>query len=155
MDLLYHGGGIRGAAHIGVIRALQENNIKIDAIAGTSAGSIITALYGMNYTTDEMIKLFRFFSKEVINLSPKFLFTEIRRVKGIALGGLSTGYSIENAIEEAGRLKGITNIKDIKMRPVIVTIMKQKDSEEESWNESFVISFISARIEIIMMSVTQ
>ena len=29
------------------------------------------------------------------------------------------------------------NIKDIKMRPVIVTIMKQKDGEEESWNESF------------------
>lgn len=121
MGLLYHGGGVRGAAHIGVIRALKENNIKIDAIAGTSAGSIVSALYGMNYTTDEMIKLFRFFSKEVISLSPKYLYTEMRKVKGIALGGLSTSYNIENAIDEAGKLKGITNIKDIKIPIAIPT----------------------------------
>ena len=35
------GGGIRGIAHVGVLKALEENNIKVAAIAGTSAGSII------------------------------------------------------------------------------------------------------------------
>ena len=39
------GGGIRGIAHAGIIKALEENNIKIDYISGTSSGSIVAALY--------------------------------------------------------------------------------------------------------------
>ena len=44
------GGGIRGIAHVGVLKALEENNIKVAAIAGTSAGSIIATLYAMGYS---------------------------------------------------------------------------------------------------------
>ena len=51
IGLALAGGGVRGAAHIGAIKALEENGIKIDAVAGTSAGSIVAALYGMGYTT--------------------------------------------------------------------------------------------------------
>ena len=43
------GGGIRGIAHAGVLKALEENNITIDAIGGTSAGSIVATLYSMGY----------------------------------------------------------------------------------------------------------
>ena len=43
--LALSGGGNRGAIHVGVLHAFDENNIKIDAISGTSAGSIIGALY--------------------------------------------------------------------------------------------------------------
>ena len=82
----YHGGGVRGAAHIGAIKALEENGIKIDAISGTSAGSIVGALYGMGYNADEMIKLFRYFSKSVISLTPKTLFIDRMEYKGIRLG---------------------------------------------------------------------
>lgn len=98
-----------------MLRALEENGIKIDAISGTSAGSIIAALYGMEYTTDEMIKLFKFFSKSVVGISPKYLFTEMREVKGIGLGGLTSGYGLESAIKEAGKYKGIENLQDIKL----------------------------------------
>ena len=44
------GGGIRGIAHAGVLRALEENGIKIDIIGGTSCGSMVASLYAMGYT---------------------------------------------------------------------------------------------------------
>jgi NTE family protein len=56
--LVLSGGGARGAAHIGVIKALEENNIPIDYIAGTSIGAIVGSLYAMGYTPDEMLTLF-------------------------------------------------------------------------------------------------
>ena len=47
LGLALAGGGVKGAAHIGVIKALEENDIKIDAISGTSIGSIVASLYAM------------------------------------------------------------------------------------------------------------
>ena len=41
------GGGVKGVAHIGVIKALEEEKIKIDYISGTSSGSIVASLYAM------------------------------------------------------------------------------------------------------------
>ena len=115
IGLALSGGGVRGAAHIGAIKALKENGIKIDAVAGTSAGSIVAALLGMGYTTDEMIKLFNYFSKSVMAISPKYMFSGIKEKRGIKLGGLTTSFNIESAIEEAGKLKNIKTIKDIKL----------------------------------------
>lgn len=51
------GGGARGIAHIGLIQALEENNVPIDYVAGTSMGAIVGALYAMGYTPEEMIQL--------------------------------------------------------------------------------------------------
>ena len=94
---------------------MQENGIQVDAVAGTSAGSIVAALYGMGYTTDEMYKLFNYFAKSVMAISPKYLFSGIKEVRGIKLGGITSSYNIESAIMEAGKLKQIKNIKDIKV----------------------------------------
>ncbi len=115
IGLALSGGGVRGAAHIGAIKALQENGIKIDAVAGTSAGSIVAALLGMGYNTDEMIKLFDFFSKSVMAISPKYVFNGIKEKRGIQIGGLTTSYNIETAIDETAKLKNIKNIEDIKI----------------------------------------
>lgn len=41
------GGGVKGAAHIGVLKAFEEENINIDYISGTSSGSIVSALYAV------------------------------------------------------------------------------------------------------------
>jgi len=62
------GGGARGAAHIGVLRVLHAENIKIDQIAGTSAGAIIAAMYAATLDPDWMINRF----KKLIG-SPEFL----------------------------------------------------------------------------------
>ena len=47
LGIALSGGGIRGIAHAGVLKALDENGIKIDAIGGTSSGSLIASLYAM------------------------------------------------------------------------------------------------------------
>lgn len=54
VGLVLSGGGAKGCTHIGVIRALEENGVPIDYIAGTSIGAVIGALYSMGYTPDEM-----------------------------------------------------------------------------------------------------
>ena len=57
VGLVLSGGGAKGIAHIGLLKALEENNIPIDYIAGTSMGAIVGALYAMGYTPDEMLEL--------------------------------------------------------------------------------------------------
>lgn len=59
VGLVLSGGGAKGLAHIAVIRALEENGIPIDYIAGTSMGAIVAGLYAAGYTPDEMEKLFK------------------------------------------------------------------------------------------------
>ncbi|MDR1556503.1 MAG: patatin-like phospholipase family protein [Tannerellaceae bacterium] len=57
VGLVLSGGGAKGAAHIGVIKALEENNVPIDYITGTSIGAIIGSLYAVGYSPDEMLEL--------------------------------------------------------------------------------------------------
>ena len=59
IGLALSGGGIRGIAQIGVLDAFDENNIKIDLIAGTSIGAAVGALYSSGYTPDEIMNLVR------------------------------------------------------------------------------------------------
>lgn len=54
--IVLSGGGARGFAHIGVLKALEEAGIKIDRVAGTSAGAIVGAFYAYGYTPDETFK---------------------------------------------------------------------------------------------------
>ncbi|RBH59533.1 MULTISPECIES: patatin-like phospholipase family protein [Pseudomonas] len=57
IGLVLSGGAARGLAHIGVLKALEEQGIKIDAIAGTSMGAVIGGLYASGYKIDELEKL--------------------------------------------------------------------------------------------------
>ena len=53
------GGGVKGAAHIGVIKALEEEKIKFKYIGETSSGSIVACLYACGFTADEIYEIFR------------------------------------------------------------------------------------------------
>lgn len=57
IGLVLSGGGAKGAAHIGVIKYLEEQGIPIDFVTGTSMGSIIGGLYALGYTPDELIEI--------------------------------------------------------------------------------------------------
>ncbi|MNB54867.1 NTE family protein RssA [compost metagenome] len=57
VGLVLSGGAARGLAHIGVLKALEEQGIKIDAIAGTSMGAVVGGLYASGYKIDELEKL--------------------------------------------------------------------------------------------------
>ncbi|MCB0644014.1 MAG: patatin-like phospholipase family protein [Phaeodactylibacter sp.] len=112
IGLVLSGGGARGIAHIGVIKALEELGIEADMVAGTSAGSIVGALYAAGMTAAEMtefaesVNLIRIFTpgfstKGLISLSylkthlAKFLeatrFEELKKPLYIAVSNLNTG----------------------------------------------------------------
>ncbi|MCZ4128306.1 patatin-like phospholipase family protein [Stutzerimonas balearica] len=57
--LVLSGGAARGLAHIGVLKALEEQGVRIDAIAGTSMGAVIGGLYASGYTVAELEQLAR------------------------------------------------------------------------------------------------
>ena len=54
IGLVLSGGGARGFAHIGVLKVLEENNVPIDYVVGTSMGSIIGGLYAIGLTPEEI-----------------------------------------------------------------------------------------------------
>lgn len=80
--LVLSGGGAKGLAHIGVIRALEENQIPIDYVAGTSMGAIVAGLYAAGYTPDQMEELFKseqfkFWSTGVIQEEYRYYFNKL------------------------------------------------------------------------------
>ncbi|MBO0366258.1 patatin-like phospholipase family protein [Pseudomonas putida] len=57
VGLVLSGGAARGLAHIGVLKALEEQGVRVDAIAGTSMGAVIGGLYASGYSVEELEKL--------------------------------------------------------------------------------------------------
>lgn len=57
VGLVLSGGGAKGLSHIGVIKALEENNIPIDYISGTSMGALVGGMYAIGMSPEEMIKM--------------------------------------------------------------------------------------------------
>lgn len=57
--LVLSGGGVKGIAHIGVIKALEEHGIKPEIISGASAGAIIGAFYAAGYSIEDMLDFWR------------------------------------------------------------------------------------------------
>lgn len=64
ISLALGGGGIRGVAHIGVLRTLEEHKFNIKAIAGTSAGGMIGAVYAAGYSTEKIEKVVKAFDQD-------------------------------------------------------------------------------------------
>lgn len=78
IGLTLSGGGMRGIAHIAVLKALEEYGLKPDIISGTSAGSIIGAFYSYGKTPDEMMEIVKqttFFSRSYLKLSKNGIFS--------------------------------------------------------------------------------
>jgi NTE family protein len=57
--LVLSGGGARGLAHLGVLQALEEHQIPLDLIVGSSIGSVIGGFYAAGYRAGDLIKIFR------------------------------------------------------------------------------------------------
>lgn len=132
LGLALSGGGIRGVAHAGVLKALEENDIKIDVIGGTSSGSIISALYAMGYSPYYIYILFKRYAKELLNSNSVSSITSLKSFmsnKKINFSGFYSGKEIENAFNEVAKRKGIRSISDIKM-PIVIPAVDVKDSKE-------------------------
>ena len=122
LGLALAGGGAKGYAHCGVLKALEENGIKIDAIAGTSAGAIVACLYAMGYTPEEMIEIAKLSSKELIKANPRYLAGNLKNSGRILGNGLFPGENMEIIMNECAKQKGLKNIKEIQMPISIPTV---------------------------------
>lgn len=119
------GGGVKGAAHIGVLKALEENNIKVDYIGGSSSGSIVATLYAAGYTPDEIYTLFKRYCEKIkyVDLRNVFkLFFGLVITGKIMIDGLNSGKIISKLINTMCEKKNIFNISDFKMPLVISSV---------------------------------
>ncbi|HHV63249.1 MAG TPA: patatin-like phospholipase family protein [Firmicutes bacterium] len=118
-------GGLRGAAHIGVLQVLLEEGIQPDMISGTSAGSIVAGLYASGLDPDELEKLVRGIRPEelfTIRISPRllgkmilkiicdWLHLECPKLKGVP-AGIIDGRELEALIRKASGGKGFGDLR--------------------------------------------
>ena len=124
LGLALSGGGIRGIAHAGVLKALEDNNIKIDVIGGTSSGGIIAALYAMGYTPYYIYLLFKRYAKEIGSINNKMAIKGFHTfiMKNINFNGLNSGDRLEKIFDQYAAKKGIKKIEDISMPIAIPTV---------------------------------
>ena len=126
------GGGIRGIAHAGVLKALEDNGIEIDAIGGTSAGSIVAALYAMGYKPYYIYLLFKKYAQEIINIRNIPIINGIGKFvkcKKIGISGLNDGVSLEKICNELAFRKEIKVIADVKM-PLVIPAVDIAEAKE-------------------------
>lgn len=94
LGIAFAGGGARGAAHLGVLQALEENNIVADCYAGTSAGSIIAAMKALGKTNQECLDMAKEASTHLIDIDYWGIIKSLPR-KLSTLEGLAKGYEMK------------------------------------------------------------
>lgn len=119
------GGGLKGLAHIGALKALEELGIKIDYLSGTSSGSIFASFYAMGYTTEEIkektMKHYKMLTK--IEKKPLFKAGASYLTSGVArIEGLISGENIENLVKAVSKDKKITNMNEIEIPFAIAAV---------------------------------
>lgn len=125
LGLALSGGGIRGIAHAGVLKALEDNNIRPHIIGGTSAGSLVASLYAMGYSPSYIYILFKRYAGEIAGINSSPIISGIGSFmmnKKLNLKGLKNGESIEKAYNQLALKKGVKKILDVRMPLVIPTV---------------------------------
>ena len=125
------GGGMRGIAHAGVLKALEDNGIKIDIIGGTSAGSMVASLYAVGYKPEEIFECFKENSSRILGKERFKLIKGIRNLVSKKMQGMGfkNGENIEKVFNELSMNKNIDKISNIKM-PIVIPTVDIKDSKE-------------------------
>ena len=125
LGLALSGGGIRGIAHAGAIKALEDNGIKIDVIGGTSSGALVSSLYALGYSPYYIYILFKRYAKEIAGINSTPIISGIRSFminKKIEIKGLRSGKNIEETYNCLALRKGVKKIEDIKKMSLIPAV---------------------------------
>lgn len=133
LGIALSGGGIRGISHAGVLKALEDNNIKVDIIGGTSAGGLIASLYAIGYSPYYIYILFKKYAKEIVDINSTTIISGIGNYmmnKKICLSGLKTGESLEKAYNDLAKKRGIKKMSDINRIPLVIPAVDISDSRE-------------------------
>ena len=124
------GGGIRGIAHAGVLKALEENNIEINAIGGTSSGALIAGLYVLGYKPEDIYTVFKQHSKEIIGVGQNSFISKMYHTIKRENTGFRRGENIEELFNELAKVKGINNISQITKMPIAIPAVDIKNGRE-------------------------
>jgi len=129
--LVLSGGGARGAAHVGVIKVLEELRVPIDCIAGTSMGSLVGGAYATGMSVPEMEKVVAGISVELLfkerpprqELAMRRKADDARNYIGPEIGtatgksylgkGVVTGVQLETVLRELSRVQGYHRFDDL------------------------------------------
>lgn len=127
------GGGIRGIAHAGALKALEDNNIKVDVIGGTSSGALIASLYAMGYSPYYIYILFKRYAKDITEIESSPIISGIGNFmfnKKVSINGFKSGESLEKAYQNLAIKKGINKISDIKKMPIVIPAVDVVDAKK-------------------------
>ena len=130
LGIALSGGGIRGIAHAGVLKALEESKIKIEAIGGTSSGALIAGLYVLGYSPEDIYHLFKIYAKDIVGIGQNPIFLRIYNVLRRENTGFRKGENIEELFNKLANDKGIKNISQITKMPISIPTVDIKDGKE-------------------------
>ena len=139
VGLALSGGGIRGIAHAGVLKALLDNEIKIDVIGGTSSGALIGVLYAMGYTPEYIYEAFKLYSKEIVGLNNNLILLGVSsKIFGgeVEIKGFKSGESLEKAYNKMALRKGYKSVGEILDLPVVITSVDIRNGKEYIFTNS-------------------
>ena len=129
--LVLSGGGARGAAHVGVIKVLEEYRVPIDCVAGTSMGALVGGAFASGMTVPEMEKITDDITIEKLfkerpprqELSMRRKADDFRNYIGPEIGtgegaatltkGLVTGVQLETVLRQLSRVQGFVRFDDL------------------------------------------
>ena len=139
LGLALSGGGIRGIAHAGALKAFEDNGISFDVVGGTSAGALVGALYAMGYSPYYIFETFKMYSKEIVGVNSGYVFSGIRSKffgKKVGVTGLKTGSSLEKVYNKLALRKGIKSVGEIFGMSLVITAVDVKDGREYIFTNS-------------------
>ena len=119
------GGGLKGIAYIGALKALNELGIKPDYLSGTSSGSIFAIFYAMGFTPEEMKPRAEQYYKMLTSLDKKPIIKAgvTYATSGVArIEGIISGEKISKLVDDLATEKGIENMNQIDMNFAICTV---------------------------------
>ncbi len=126
------GGGLKGLAHIGALKALEELGVKIEYLSGTSSGSIFASFYAMGYSTEEIKEKTMKHYKMLTQIEKNQLFKAgaTYLTSGVAkIEGLISGENIENLVKTISSDRKITNMNQIGI-PFAITAVDTISTKE-------------------------
>lgn len=114
LGLALAGGGMRGIAHAGILKALEENNIKVDVLTGTSSGSHVAILASIGFSGTEILNLFKQYAYSLVgNDTETIVLDSLLFNKKLKFDGFRSGKPIEDLYNEIANQKGFKKMKDI------------------------------------------